>query len=115
MKRALRLGGFASLRAAVIRALEIEAVESTSEVTADEVRVLKSVPRVFECNAAREGTSQDDRPDMTYRSRTRWQGSSKRPEKQKECWVCGKSGHFQRDCRMGKTEKPKKGNGKRSE
>ncbi|CAK9821266.1 hypothetical protein ANTRET_LOCUS30 [Anthophora retusa] len=89
VKRALRLGSFVSLRAAVTRALEMEAVEAMAGLRKDAV--------------AR------DKPSDFVK-----EPPEKRRRAERTCWTCGGTGHFQRDCGK-KMEKGKtQGNGKRT-
>ncbi|XP_046145488.1 transcriptional corepressor LEUNIG-like [Osmia bicornis bicornis] len=84
MKRMLRLGGFTSLRAAVIRALEIEAVESMANAPV---------------------TKKETSTKPVYSSeRDSGRREMRRPVKRKlerqemECWNCKEKGHMWRNC-----------------
>lgn len=94
MKRTLRLGSFSTLRAVVLRALEIEAVGTLSDHSNEE--------RDTRCGNLLQGTK-----DM--RKRTFHTALPPKPEKNSaECWNCGKTGHLQRNCpkkQMGKQDR----------
>ncbi|CAK9821257.1 hypothetical protein ANTRET_LOCUS23 [Anthophora retusa] len=89
MKRALRLGGFVSLRAAVTRALEMEAVEAMAEREISRDAAARVKPVVFV----------EEPPEKKRRV-------------EKTCWTCGKSGHFQRDCGRITAKGKTQGNGR---
>ena len=114
MQRELRLGGFTSLRAAVTRALEIEAVERMSRHPA-----VESQERCAEKRKAKPFNNFERFPAK----QPRFGKSEERtddPQKKPKCWLCGKTGHMQKDCFQAKngqtrlTTKKPEGNGKRT-
>ncbi|XP_043257987.1 uncharacterized protein LOC122400528 [Colletes gigas] len=86
MKRTLRLGGFVSLRAAVVRALEIEAVEAVLTPFIRPEQYLKPFP--FSEGESRKRRFGEGRP-------TEEETGSERPM---ECWSCGETGHMRWNC-----------------
>ncbi|XP_046142806.1 uncharacterized protein LOC123988073 [Osmia bicornis bicornis] len=102
MKRMLWLGGFTSLRAAVIRALEIEAVESMANAPVTKKETFTKPVYSSERDSGRR--------------------EMRRPVKRKlerqemECWNCKEKGHMWRNCPKKRKEEfsTKKGNGKQS-
>ncbi|CAK9802712.1 hypothetical protein ANTQUA_LOCUS3439 [Anthophora quadrimaculata] len=84
------MSGFTSLRAAVTRALEMEAVEAMTVRGSGGDAVPHSKPFV----------SSEGPPE-------------KKRRQDKTCWTCGGVGHFQWDCRK-TVAKKKQGNGKRT-
>ncbi|KAK2578590.1 hypothetical protein KPH14_000924 [Odynerus spinipes] len=102
-KRTLRLGGFTSLRAAVVRAMEIEAVESLSS-EARKVNTRTWIP------PERENTGRG----WPSRGRSQLEKTTDRTNERRplECWSCKKTGHLQRDCPL--LRKEKQGNSKKS-
>ena len=115
MQRELRLGGFTSLRAAVTRALEIEAVEAMSRSPAVESR-----ERYSEKRKAKPSNTFERYPAKKWRS-DKPEDRTDDPPRIPKCWSCGKTGHLQRDCfktqnvqAKAAPRKPYEGNAKRT-
>ena len=96
MKRTLRLGGFKSLSATVLRAQEIEAVESD-----------------LRPSLQNEARSRPPLPYSRYPSRgmdnaagsTTLDQEGCTTDRSSKCWRCGRIGHLERDCFVKKRKK----------
>ena len=95
MKRALRLGSFANLRAALVSALEIEAVESISQPPRQNRAHTRSPPFFNKYRSRRMDNAVFGKSPKTNQKRTAGRSFAK---PRLECWNCGEIGHLQRNC-----------------